>query len=400
MKTFRYKGVSSGGVPVSGVIRATDEFAAVCALREEAAFVTKIEQVRERNSGGRSNAPVRDRELALLCAQFFMILRSGLPIVRCVELVAAQWGSSRHRQSLYRVAEDIAGGGSIAGSFVKNMPGLPATFVETVRAGEQSGTLELCFQRLHTMFDRAAKTKAKVISALTYPAIVLCVAMAVFLVIVAVAVPMFMGVFREMGGQLPAITRCLLAVSDFLAAYGWLLLVLAAAAAVTGLLAGHTEKGRRWLAVYAWKHAAFRSIRVCHGSARFADTLSVMLVAGLPMPRALELTARVMPNAAFGEAVGKVLQKVQQGQTLSRSMAQTGYFPAMLTEMTAVGEQAGSLEETLNMAADYYHGQVQQHSQRLLAALEPAITVLLAVFTLLLLLAVYLPLLQMYGTVI
>ncbi len=399
MKTFRYKGLSPDGVNTSGVIKAYDEFEAVSQLRENHTIITKIEEVKETQTLNRSLGGIKDKELALICSQFSIILSSGLPIVRCVEMVASQAKNKQMRRDLEKVAEDIAGGFSMAQSFEKNMPKLPATFIETVRAGEQSGTLELCFKRLYRFFDKSAKTKAKVISALTYPAIVISVAIVVLIIIMVVAVPMFTGVFREMGTELPGITKALIAVSDFMTKDSWILFMLAAAGVVGYLLLKRSEKGRRMLAENALKHSPFRALNSMRNCAQFADTMSTMLTAGLSIIKALEITAAVIPNFVFGEGVRKVLQSVQQGHTMTESMAKVEYFPTMLTEMTGVGEQSGSLEATLDVVGDYYNNEVQLASERLLAVLEPAITVVLAVFTVVLLLAVYLPLFSMYGSV-
>ncbi len=400
MKTFRYKGVSPDGVATSGVIKAYDEFEAVSQLRDNHTIITKIEEVKESKRFNRNLGGIKDKELALICSQFSIILNTGLPMVRCVEMVAAQAKNKQMRQDLSKVAEDISGGYSMAQSFEKNMPKLPATFIETVRAGEQSGTLDVCFQRLYKFFDKSAKTKAKVISALTYPAIVICVAIIVFIIIMVVAVPMFTGVFNSLNVELPGITKALIAVSDFLVEDSWILLMLLAIAVVSYLLLKRSDKGRRWMAETSLKHSPFRRINSMRNCAQFADTMSTMLTAGLPITKALEITANVLSNFVFGEGVRKVLQGVEQGHGIADCMGQVEYFPKMLTEMTGVGETAGSMEATLNVVGDYYNNEVQLASERLLAVLEPAITVCLAVFTVVLLLAVYLPLFSMYGAVI
>ncbi len=400
MKTFRYKGVSQNGVATSGVIKAYDEYEAVSQLRDNHTIITKIEEVKESKGFNRNLGGLKDKELALICSQFFIILNSGLPVVRCVEMVAAQAKNKQMRRDLEKVAEDISGGYSMAQSFEKNMPKLPATFIETVRAGEQSGTLEICFERLYRFFDKSAKMKAKVISALTYPAIVICVAIIVFIIIMVVAVPMFTGVFESLNVELPGITKALIATSDFLLNDSWILLILAAACAVGYLLLKRSQSGRRLLAENAMKHSPFRRINSMRNSAQFADTMSTMLTAGLPITKALEITAAVMPNFVYGEGVRKVLEGVQQGHGMADAMSRVEYFPKMLTEMSGVGEASGSLEATLGVVGDYYNNEVQLASERLLAILEPAITVALAVFTVVLLMAVYLPLFAMYGAVI
>ena len=231
MTTYRYKGQTKDGTAVSGVIRAYDEFEAASRLRETVAIITRLEEVREKKENI-FNRPIglkiKEKELALICSQFAIILSAGMSIQHCVEMVAAQTRNRHIRQMLEKVAEEVGAGYSMAQSFENNAPYLPKTFIETVRAGEQSGTLEECFQRLHRYYDKSAKTKAKVVSALTYPAMVIVVAIVVFIIIIAVAVPAFNDVFAEMDTQLPGITRVLLATSDFFVGWWWLLLLIAA----------------------------------------------------------------------------------------------------------------------------------------------------------------------------
>lgn len=200
MTTYKYKGVSPDGARVSGVIKAYDEFEAVSQLRETCSVVTKIEAVPEQKEGGVSfgSRRIKDKELAILCSQFAIILTSGLPIDRCVEMVAAQARSREIQRVLEHVAEDVSGGYSLAQSFTNAGTAFPVTFVETIRAGEQSGTLELCFDRLHKYYDKSAKTHAKLVSTLTYPVLVLIVAAIVFMVIMLFAVPMFTSAMAEL----------------------------------------------------------------------------------------------------------------------------------------------------------------------------------------------------------
>ena len=248
MTTYKYKGQSLSGARVSGVVRAYDEFEAVAKLRDTCAFITKIEPVKER--GNALDKPIgfrlKDKELALLCSQFSIILTSGLSVMRCVEMVASQTRNKYTRRMLEKVAEEVGAGYSLAQSFESNAPYLPATFIETVRAGEESGTLALCFDRLHRYYERTAKTRAKIISTMTYPAMVIVVAIIVFIIIIAVAVPAFTDAFADLGeGELPGVTKALMAVSGFFNRWWWLLLLIAAAVVLALCLrgaGGETEK--------------------------------------------------------------------------------------------------------------------------------------------------------------
>lgn len=250
MTTYKYKGVSPDGARVSGVIKAYDEFEAVSQLRETCSVVTKIEAVPEQKEGGVSfgSRRIKAKELAILCSQFAIILTSGLPIDRCVEMVAAQARSREIQRVLEHVAEDVSGGYSLAQSFTNAGTAFPVTFIETIRAGEQSGTLELCFDRLHKYYDKSAKTHAKLVSTLTYPVLVLIVAAIVFMVIMLFAVPMFTSAFAELGSDLPPITRGLIAVSDFFLHYWWVFVLMILAFCIVRLLLRRSDRGRMFLA--------------------------------------------------------------------------------------------------------------------------------------------------------
>lgn len=402
MTTYKYKGISADGAKVSGVIKAYDEFEAVSQLRETCSVVTKIEAVPEQTGGSvRLGARrIKEQELAILCSQFAIILTSGLPIVRCVEMVAAQARTREVQQVLRHVAEDVSGGYSLAQSFSNAGTAFPVTFIETIRAGEQAGTLELCFERLHKYYDKSAKTHAKLVSTLVYPVLVLIVAAIVFLIIMLLAVPMFTATFAELGSELPSITRGLIAVSGFFQHYWWTLFLVVLAVCIVRLLLRRSEKGRLWLAAGKLKRSPLKRLHQMNAASQFASTMATMLTAGLPVTRSLEVTAGVIGNDLFADAVRRVRQGVEQGRDLADCMLADPTFPRLLTEMTGVGERSGNLEQTLTVIGDYFDNEVSVMTQRLLSLLEPAITIALAIITVVLLLAVYLPMFTMYGSIV
>lgn len=398
MTTFRYKGQTAGGAKVSGVLRAYDEFEAADKLRESVAIISKLEAVPEKKESVLSRPVafrVKEKELALLCSQFAIILASGLSVERCVSMVAAQTKNKYLRRMLDKVSEEVGAGYSLAQSFENNAPYLPKTFTETLRAGEQSGTLESCFQRLHAYYDRSAKTRAKIVSTLTYPVMVIIVAIVVFVIIIAVAVPAFTTAFNEIGSDLPGVTKALMAVSTFFTKWWWLVLGVLALLVIAYLT--FRQRGRAALAAWSLTRAPLRRIHSMNAAAQFAHSMATLLAAGLPLPRALEVTANVVSNYTFSLAVRQVRQDVERGRPMAESMAGIECFPAMLTEMVGVGERSGALEETLDVIGGYYDNEVSVTTARLLAVLEPAITIALAVLVVLLLLAVYLPMFTLYG---
>lgn len=399
LKTFRYKCISHDGIKTTGVLKAYDEFEAVADLRREYRLVTDIEEVRDEDGEIRSEKRLRIKtgELAMMCSQFSIILASGLPATSCLDMVAAQSKRRQTAKMLVRVAEDVGAGYSMAAAFEKNAPNLPKTFIETVRAGEESGSLETCFSRLHKYYDRSAKTRQKLISTMTYPAIVVLVAIVVFIIIMTVAVPMFIKTFSELGVELPAITRGMIAVSKAMTDGWWLILMLVAALACGYIYASRTERGKLLIGQYRLQRAPLRRLNSMNASAQFASTMSTLVASGITITKALDITAQVVSNFVFGLAVRKLKEGVEQGKSMAECMAEEPCFPKFLTEMTGVGERAGSMEESLDLAAEYFSNELDIGSQRLLPLLEPVITVVLAAVTVLLLLGVYLPMFSMYG---
>ena len=393
MTTFKYKGLSPDGQKVSGVVKAYNEYEAVTQLRSTCSVITSIQEVKEAKGLNRNlgKVKIKDKDLAMICSQFSIILTSGLPIVRCVEMVAEQAADKQLRDILYQVAEDVSGGYSLATSFENHCPTLPVTFIETIRAGEESGTLELCFSRLYTYFDKSAKTKAKVASALTYPIMVIVVAIIVFIIVMVKAVPAFTTAFRDLGTDLPSITKGMIAVSDFMIEKWWAMALIAMAIAAACVLVKRDPRGRAMLDRRKLTKSPLKKIHSMNAAS--------MISAGLPIVKALEVTAGVVTNGQVAEAIRTARQRVEQGKGLSEAMQESPYFPKLLTEMTGVGEQSGNMEQTLTVIGDYFDNEVSVTTQRLLSLMEPVITIALAVITVILLLAVYLPMFTMYGSI-
>lgn len=400
MTTFKYQGISPAGAEVSGVIRATDEFDAVSRLRDTCSIITTIAEMKDdEKRRKRRRLKISERTLAILCSQLGIILSSGIPIVRCMEMVAEQAESEELELALLAASEDIDAGMSVSRSLEDHLPGLPPTFTESIRAGESSGTLELCFRRLYDYFDRSYKTKGKVRSALTYPVIVLVVAVAVFFVIMLKAVPMFKDTFESLGVELPWITKALIGFSDFMLKNWWLILLLLFGAVAAFLVYKRGEKGREKVAEWMLLRMPLHKIVQMNACALFASTMSTMLSAGMTILDALEVTAGVSGNYMFSQSVLKVREEVERGSTIVRSMRSKKVFPKLLTEMAGVGESSGSMPETLDVVADFFNNEVSLATEKLIAAMEPAITIALAVVVVILLLAVYVPLFSLYGNI-
>lgn len=401
MTTFKYKALSLSGAEVEGVIDAQNREEAIIRLRANCSRILQLNEARDQThlSFSIGKKKIKEKELALVCQQFSIILGAGIPIVHTVELVAEQTGDKQLRGILTGVAKDVAAGVSLAASFEGQNSSLPTTFIETVRAGEESGALERAFSRLADYFTKKNKLQAKIITSLSYPIFVVAVAIIVIIVIMVYAVPTFTRVFASMNIDLPFATKALIAMSDFMSKY-ILVILLAVVILIVGIrVYGHTETGRIKLAKLKLKIPVIGKIILMNSASQLANTLSTMMSSGLNVMRALNVTARAMTNAYHSQVVLDAIAGVESGRRIGECLAASGVFPHLLTEMTSVGEESGSLENTLEVIGRYYDAEVETTTTRAVGLLEPIIICVLAVFVVLVLLAVYLPMFSMYGSI-
>lgn len=405
MKTFAYEARTLTGTDVKGVIEANTQEEAVERLRADELIVSTIKVTGDSDRdidlriGGRKT---KEKSLSIMCNQFAIILEAGMPIVRTLQLVANQTEDKTLHAILNDVADDVAAGYPLADSFAKYGSGLPTTFIETIRAGEQSGGLDSAFRRLSEYYKKSSRTKDKVRSAMIYPSFVIIVAVIVVAIIMVLAVPTFKSTFESMGTELPFVTRALIATSDFMTNYWWVIVGLIAGIFFGIKLAKRNEEFHMW-----WSHLGvsltprwpqvIRRINRMSASAQFASTMSTMVGAGLSVIDATQVTSRVLSNYWMGQKLAETRPDLEAGKTLYSCLVSTGAFPDLVCEMTSVGEQTGSLEHTLDVLSDYYDNEVETATSRALAVLEPVTIIFLAGFVVLILLAVYLPLFSIYG---
>nr|WP_305147538.1 type II secretion system F family protein [Butyricicoccus faecihominis] len=386
-------------------MEAYDEFDAVSRIKAtECPIVLSIAEVQEgkgniltRDIGGPKK--IKEKQLALVCSQFSIIISAGLPMVRSVELVADQTTDKTLHKLLKQVAGDVAAGNSLADSF-ENKGGkqLPITFIETIRAGEESGTLEESFRKLFVYFEKSSKTRAKVTSALIYPAFLCVLSVIVVAIMMVKVIPMFTSMFDSMNIDLPPMTAIIIAASDFMVR-AWLPLLLVVAVLIFALkIWSKTPNGMKFFAILKLKLPLVGRVQRMNAASQFANTMSTILAAGMPMTRTIQITAKVLDNYVIGMQVGDMVGGVEEGIRLGQCVKQCPWFPPLLTEMTGVGEETGSLENTLTIIGDYYDNEVNLAVERALSMLEPIIICGIAVIVVIVVLGFYLPMFSMYNS--
>ena len=402
MATYKYTAISKDGVKVSGVVEGFNEFDAVDRIKQDCDIVLKLTEVEEKKpgllsmeiGGNRLNA----KAFSLMCAQFSIILQSGIPIGRTVRLIGDKMTDKKLKGILKKVSEDVEAGRSVATSFQERGGKLlPAVFIETIRAGEESGNLSKAFETMYQHYDKQVKMRAKVRNALIYPVFVLALAVVVVIVLMVKVVPTFMDIFASYDAELPLITQSLILISNFFRKYIFLIIVVFAAIALIFKLYANTEKGRMNVAKLALKIPLLGNVSLLSAASEFAANLTTLIGAGLQLTRAVSITARVINNYYISQCVGKMTSRLEEGHTLGECMREADCLPDILVDMTAVGEETGELESTLHTVSGYYESELDMAVQDLLKKLEPTLLIGMAVIAGYIVLAVYIAMFQMYS---
>lgn len=338
------------------------------------------------------------KAFTVMCSQFSIILRAGIPIARTVHLIAEKTTDKTLKRILKSVAEDVESGRTVADAF--NDRGgsiLPPTFVETIRAGEESGNLDRAFDSMYHLFDKRVKMAAKVRSALAYPMFVLVIAIGVVIVLMVKVVPTFTAIFDSYDAELPFMTRLLIGISNFFRAAWPYILVIAAIIALVYKLVQKTEKGKMGLAKLQLKLPILGNIALLNGASQFASSMTTMLGAGLPITRAVSITSRTMDNYYISSETGKLVGKLEEGKALGSSMAEAAYLPDILVDMVTVGEETGELEETMDTISGYYDAELEMATDAAMKKLEPALLIFMAVIAGFIVIAIYMAMFDMYS---
>jgi len=400
MPIYAYTGLTSQGRTVAGVIDADSPKTARVSLRRTGIFPTAVQEERTRQSttAGATLAQVSHgfervsaQELALLTRQFATLLRAGLPLIECLGTLIDQVEQTRLKRVLTHVRQQVREGRSLADALQAHPRVFSGIYVNMVRAGEESGTLEAVLARLADYNESQARLLRTVQSALTYPVIMIVVSLAILIFLLTYVVPQVTKIFTDTGRPLPLATRILLSCSSFFAHYWWSMLLLLAIGGLIATRLIRTPKGREWydrtLLRLPWVGRLFQRLNV----ARFARTLSTLLASGVPILTALGIVTHLLSNSVLRRAVEDARSSVQEGESLAAPLRRSGLFPALLTQMIAVGERSGELEGMLTRAADAYDEEVSVALSRLTSLLEPLTILLMGGVILFIVLAILLP---------
>lgn len=400
MANFKYEALDTNGKSKSGSLEATDLEQAQMLLRKDGLTIISLDEgsVLDKDISFGIRKGIKPRELGVLCKQFVSILQAGVPIITALEMLYEQTTNPTLKEDLEAVRNDVAKGESLAGA-MENCNDFPDILINMVAAGEASGSLEVAFERMSTHFEKDARLKGMLKKAMIYPIVVALVAVVVVIIMMVMVIPNFVGMFADMGTELPAMTKFVMAMSDFVIKKWYVLVIIVATVVAVYKIFASTDNGKHIIARINLALPIFGNMAAKTACARFARQMSTLMAAGLPIIDAIDITAHTMDNILYKEGLLDAKEQVAKGVPLSQPLIETGLFPAMICQMTKIGEETGNVEEMLDKCAEYYDEEVELATQGLTAALEPLIIVVLAGIVGVIVIAVMSPMFSMYSAI-
>ena len=391
---FSWEGKNKAGKVVRGELRAASESVANAALRRQGINVTKLKK--QKGASGK----VSEKDITLFSRQLATMVKSGVPLLSSFDIVGKGASNPALAKLLFDIKADVETGSNLATAFRKYPLYFDALFCNLVEAGEQAGILDSLLDRLATYKEKIQAIKSKIKGALFYPVSIIVVAFVITAVIMIFVIPAFKGVFASFGGELPAPTMIVIAISDYFTA-NWYFIFGGIYAAFYGFVQTFRRSRALQIAIdkYSLKLPVFGDLLVKSAIARWTRTLSTMFAAGVPLVDALESVGGAAGNYVYEQGTLAIRNEVSTGSNLTSSMEASGLFPTMVTQMVAIGEESGQLDSMLGKTADFYEAEVDDAVEALSSLMEPMIMVFLGGLIGGLVVAMYLPIFKM-GSVV
>ena len=396
---FFWSGTDRNGRKSKGEVLATSAAIARVQLRKQG-VVAKSVKKKSKPLFTFGAKKIKPADIAIFTRQLATMMKAGVPLVQAFDIVAEGTDHEKMRELIMTVRTDVSSGTGLAGALEKHPAHFDELFCSLVASGENSGTLEVMLDRVATYKEKTEALKAKIKKALTYPIAVIVVAIVVTGILLVKVVPQFAETFQSFGSDLPGFTLFVLRISEWVQSW-WFIMLLGffAAGYVFSQAKRRSKRFADGIDAVALKLPIIGSVVHDAVIARFSRTLSTTFAAGVPLVDALESTAGAAGNAIYAQGIRRIRDDVTSGTALAISIRTTGLFPTMLLQMTAIGEESGSLDDMLGKVADHYEAAVDNAVDSLSSLMEPMIMSILGVLVGGLMIAMYLPIF-MLGSVI
>ncbi|AMM23818.1 type II secretion system F family protein [Variovorax sp. PAMC 28711] len=388
---FEWEGKDRNGKAVRGEVRAAGENQVQASLRRQGVLASKIKKRRMR--GGKS---IKPKDIAIFTRQLATMMKAGVPLLQAFDIVGRGNANPNVARLLNDIRSDVETGTSLSAAFRKFPRYFDNLYCNLVEAGEAAGILEELLDRLATYMEKTEAIKSKIKSALMYPTSVVIVAFVVVAIIMIFVIPAFKQVFSSFGADLPAPTLIVMAISEVFVAYWWLIFGVIGGGIYFFMQAWRrNERVQKFMDRLLLRVPIFGTLIDKSCVARWTRTLATMFAAGVPLVEALDSVGGASGNSVYADATAKIQQEVSTGTSLTSAMTNANLFPSMVLQMTAIGEESGSIDHMLGKAADFYESEVDDMVAGLSSLMEPIIIVFLGVIIGGIVVSMYLPIFKL-----
>jgi len=398
MPEYEYKGKTLGGTQVSGVIKAKNQQDLERVLRRNKILVSNIRK-KPSQINIKIGTGIRRTDISRFTRQFATMIGSGLPMIQCLEILAAQVESKELRKVIIQVKDSVQGGSTLADALARHPKVFDQLYTNMVDAGEMGGALDVILLRLAAYREKADALIRKVKGAMMYPAVIMVVATGVTFAMLTFIVPVFAKMFAGLGSELPAPTMVVLGISEFLKSNIILIVIGLIGLVVAYKFFVRTPNGRLQADRVIINFPVLGTLIRKSAISRFSRTLGTLLSSGVSILDALEITARTAGNRVVHDAIKRSVVSIAEGDTITSPLKDSGVFPPMVTQMISVGEKTGGLDEMLNKIADFYDEEVDAAVGALTSIIEPVVIVFMGVVIGGILIAMYLPMFDIIGKI-
>ena len=398
MAKFKYSARDQQGKVIEGDLEAKDLSSATDLLHDRGLVIVSLkeavgidwEKLSEINIGG---IPMKDK--VIFMRQMATMVGAGLPLARSLEIMVQQASNPKFKKILQNVLASIQSGKSLADSFRMEEEVFDLITINLIEAGEESGNLENILEKIAVELEEKNALTRKIKSAMIYPAIILIVIIAVIVLMMLVLVPSMADIYKDFDAELPFATRFLISMSDFFVSYWWVVLSVFLVLVVGFKYYVDTPKGKRNLDKLLLKIPSFGVIIAKVQLSQFTRILSLLLSSGVPIIKAIELTANSLGNTMFRETLEEAKDEVEKGGPLALPIARSEYYPLLVSSMIAVGEETGEIDSVLSKVAEYYKEEVDAATSNLSSLLEPVFLIIMGLAIGFIAVAVYMPMFQL-----
>jgi type IV pilus assembly protein PilC len=401
MATYVFKAMDLAGIQAKGEVEAESKQAVAEQLKERGLVVVDIAtKYRSKELNIELFSKVNAKDLAVASRQLATMVTSGMSIMRALQVLETQTGSKVLKEAVGGVRRDVEAGLLLSDAMARHPKVFGPLYVAMVRAGETGGVLEECLMRVADQLEKDAALRRQVRAAMIYPALIITFAVGVLLALVAFLIPVFVGVFKQFPGKLPALTQFMVNFSH-LVTHQWYILIVGVIAMVGGFIAvRRNERGRdMWDAFKLRIPMKIGEVVQKVAIARWSRTLAALTSAGVPIMQAIEITGKTAGNAVIEKSMGDVITSVKGGGTISAPLKDCPAFPPMVAQMVGVGEETGALDSMLAKIADFYDSEVEAAVKALTSILEPVMIIFVGGIVGVIVISMYLPLFSIYNSI-